>query len=141
MTQQIKQHKNQNPVYFLWKMMWRYSATRRAKVVLYVAMSVVAAIIWSLEPLVVGSMLNNIQEGGISTETLWGAFVLLLALLAIEVGGWGFHGFSRYMEMNNAFFARSAYKQHLLQGTLALPMDWHTDHHSGDTIDKIEKGS
>lgn len=141
MNQPTQQTKNQNPVYFLSKMMWRYSATRRAKVVLYVGMSIVAAVIWSLEPLVVGFMLNNIQEGGITTETLWGAFVLLFALLAIEIGGWSFHGISRYIEMNNAFFARSAYKEYLLKGTLALPIDWQSDHHSGDTIDKIEKGT
>jgi ABC-type multidrug transport system fused ATPase/permease subunit len=36
---------------------------------------------------------------------------------------------------------RSAYKHYLLKGTLELPIDWQTDHHSGDTIDKIEKGT
>jgi ABC-type multidrug transport system fused ATPase/permease subunit len=136
-----KKTKDQNPVYFLSKMMWRYSATRRAKVVLYVVMSIIAAIIWALEPLVVGFMLNSIQEGGITEATMWGAFLLLLGLIAIEVGGWTFHGISRYIEMNNAFFARSAYKQYLLAGTLALPIEWQSDHHSGDTIDKIEKGT
>jgi len=28
-----------------------------------------------------------------------------------------------------------------LKGVMTLPMEWHTDHHSGDTIDKIEKGT
>src|SRR3989338_5628838 len=33
------------------------------------------------------------------------------------------------------------YKQYLLEGTMGLPLQWHTDHHSGDTIDKVEKGT
>jgi len=97
--------------------------------------------VWSLEPLVIGFLLNGIQEQGVSAETLWIPLLFLLSLIGIEVVGWIFHGISRYIEMKNAFHARAAYKNSLLSGTLALPMDWHADHHSGDTIDKIEKGT
>jgi ABC-type multidrug transport system fused ATPase/permease subunit len=44
------------------------------------------------------------------------------------------------MERKNAFLVRANYRQYLLSGTMALPMEWHVDHHSGDTIDKVEKG-
>ncbi len=39
------------------------------------------------------------------------------------------------------FLVRANYKKHLLDCTIGLPLEWHTDHHSGDTIDKIEKGT
>ena len=28
-----------------------------------------------------------------------------------------------------------------MEGILALPSEWHTNHHSGDTIDKVNKGT
>jgi len=36
---------------------------------------------------------------------------------------------------------RANYKNYLLEGTLSLPASWHPDHHSGDSIDKIEKAT
>ena len=110
-------------------------------VVLYMIMSVLAAVVWSLEPLVVGSILNTVQAGGTPRELFWSVFALLGALLAIEAGGWVLHGPSRYIETKNAFLVKANYKKHLLEGTVGLPIDWHTDHHSGNTIDKIEKGT
>lgn len=40
-----------------------------------------------------------------------------------------------------AFQVRSNYRKFLLQGVMTLPLEWHRDHHSGDTIDKIKNGS
>lgn len=45
------------------------------------------------------------------------------------------------MENSNAFRVRASYRRYLLQGIMAQPMDWHVAHHSGDTNDKVEKGT
>lgn len=85
--------------------------------------------------------MNTIQAQGLNNSNLPYLFGILSLLLVIEVFIWGLHGPSRITENRNAFFVRRKYKNYLLGGTMALPMDWHADHHSGDTIDKIEKGS
>src|SRR3989338_8095240 len=47
--------------------------------------------------------------------------------------------FLNYIQKNG--ITKKNYKEYLLRGTMALPLSWHTDHHSGNTIDKIEKGT
>jgi ATP-binding cassette, subfamily B, bacterial len=104
-------------------------------------MSVMANLAVAAKPLVVGFLLNTMQTQGVSRENIAHLLSLLLLLPFLEVVFWLLHGPSRVIESENAFFVRANYKNYLLRGTMALPIEWHTDHHSGDTIDKIEKGT
>ena len=45
------------------------------------------------------------------------------------------------MERRNAFRMRVNYRGFLLKGIVTMPLEWHTEHHTGDTIDRNEKGS
>lgn len=130
-----------NPVIYLTDKLWRYSKGNRGRVALYVFCFVMANGIWFLEPLVVARMLNTVQEQGVTRASLPALFSFLAMLFAINLGFWAFHGPARVMENKNAFLVRANYKKYLLDGVMALPMEWHTNHHSGDTIDKIEKGT
>ena len=130
-----------NPLLYLISKLWHYSRGNRPKVVLYAALSALANLLLALEPMVVGLFLNTLQRQGLNTQNVWYLFFLIGLLILIEIGFWGLHGPSRVMENKNAFYIRTQYKNYLLQGTMALPIEWHTDHHSGDTIDKIEKGT
>ncbi|TSC80326.1 MAG: ABC transporter [Parcubacteria group bacterium Gr01-1014_29] len=137
MTQETKR----NPLLFLTERMWHYSVGNRRMVVLYALFFVIANIIWSAEPLVVGFFLNELQMYDAASSNTGKIFLLLSFFLLLEITGWVFHGPARVMEMKNAFLVRANYKKYLLQGTMALPIEWHVDHHSGNTIDKIEKGT
>lgn len=121
--------------------MWRYSGSNRPKVVLYFVLFVFAGIIASADPLIVGVLFNTIQQQGVNAGNF--AYILLLLLLfpARSLFFWAFHGVARVLENTNAFIVRANYRKYLLKGVMALPIEWHTDHHSGDTIDKIEKGT
>lgn len=130
-----------NPLFYLFGKMWEYSRGNHRNVILYMIMSVSSNLIYAAEPLVVGLFLNTLQVQGVSNNNLLYLFFILSLLLLIEVLVWVLHGPSRMIENRNAFFVRKKYKNYLLRGTMALPMEWHTDHHSGDTIDKIEKGT
>lgn len=130
-----------NPIIYLTKKLWKYSQGNRRHVALYVSCFVVANGIWFVEPLVVARMLNTVQEQGVTRTSLPTLFFFLSMLLAINMGFWAFHGPARVIENKNAFLVRANYKKYLLDGVMALPMEWHTNHHSGDTIDKIEKGA
>lgn len=104
-------------------------------------MFVIANGIMFFEPLIVAHLLNTIQTQGINTASmpilLWDLALMVILVIAF----WCLHAPARVIENRNAFLVRSNYKKYLLDGVMAFPMDWHTDHHSGDTIDKVEKGT
>ncbi|MBT6505289.1 ABC transporter ATP-binding protein, partial [Candidatus Woesearchaeota archaeon] len=61
-------------------------------------------------------------------------------ILIIEIVKWLFHGPSRIIERTNAFHIKNNYRKFMFNGIISLPQKWHTDNHSGNTIDKIDKG-
>jgi ABC-type multidrug transport system fused ATPase/permease subunit len=132
---------SKNPIFYLTKTMWRFAQGNRPRVILYVALFVGANLISLLQPLAVAKALNIIQTQGINEATLSSILLWLLLLPTLDCIFWALHGPARVLEMRNAFLVRANYKQYLLSGTLKLPLEWHTDHHSGDTIDKVEKGT
>lgn len=128
-----------NPIIYLTKKWWTFSKGNRKNVALYTSLFFIAQMFSFFEPLIIGLLLNTIQEQGLSNIS----FVLGIALLyvVLRLGFWIFHGPARVIEISNAFYVRAKYKEHLVDGVLHLPPKWHTDHHSGDSIDKIEKGT
>ncbi|HLD31301.1 MAG TPA: ABC transporter ATP-binding protein [Patescibacteria group bacterium] len=130
-----------NPIVYLTRKVWQYSEGNRRWVVFYVCLFVGANIIGFFEPLVVAFILNTIQKYGLTAESLPRIITYLTLFIVLEIAFWIFHGPARVIENKNAFLAKANYKKYLLEGTTALPAEWHTDHHSGDTIDKIEKGT
>lgn len=130
-----------NPIIFLAKKLWQFSKGNRHNVVFYFLLFVCANIVNLIEPFIVAKILNTIQAQGVNASNISFLILLCLAFLGLMFAFWIFHGPARVIENKNAFLVRANYKRHLLQGTLGLSPTWHTDHHSGDTIDKIEKGT
>jgi len=130
-----------NSLWYLFSKMWRYSAGNRGKVVCFWTMFIVAeSASLILAPLVMARLLNVIQREGITARNIMELFGLLLVTLAVSLFFWGLHGPGRLMERANSFKERVNYRKYLLKGVLTLPLEWHAEHHSGDTIDKVEKG-
>src|SRR3990167_10822025 len=130
-----------NPIFFLARKMWQFSAGNRPRVVLFFFLLIIANAISLTEPLIVAKILNTVQEQGITFANLDTFFILLSLFILQTVVFWAFHGPARVLETTNSFLVRANYKKYLLDGTIGLPLEWHTEHHSGDTIDKIEKGT
>ena len=120
--------------------MWHYSNDRK-KVVLYLVMSWISNLIHLCVPLIFALLLNELQKNGVTHSNIYQLIFFSFFFVIRSVLTWSFHGPSRMMENGNAFLTRANAKIFLLGGTLRLPLGWHTEHHSGDTIDKIEKGS
>ncbi len=131
----------ENPLIYLFQKMWRYAEGNRRNVVLYITLSIFANLLIALEPAVVGYFLNTVQTEGVRQESLPHLLSILGLLLLLEIGFGALHGTSRITENRNTFFVRNNYKKYLLKGVMSLPIEWHANHHSGDTIDKIEKGT
>lgn len=132
----------QNPLVFLFRMTWRFSEGNRGNVVKYWLLFMTAQSIHLFgQPLLAARMMDVIQKDGITPTSLNTLFLLLGGMMFIEFMFWVFHVPGRVLEEYNAFIVKMNYRSFLLKGFVALPIEWHTDHHSGDTIDKIEKGT
>ncbi len=122
--------------------MWRYSEGNRKKVVVFWSMAVTSSSLGLfLGPLIFAKIIDVIAKEGVSSSSLLTLGSLLGSSVILELAFWAIHGPARIMERVNAFQVRASYRKHLLQGVMGLPMEWHVYHHSGDTIDKVEKGT
>lgn len=54
---------------------------------------------------------------------------------------WVFHGIGRVIERTVAFHITRNLKDRLFDMVTKLPFSWHTDHHSGETVDKVSKST
>lgn len=130
-----------NPVLFLISKLWLYSKGNRGQVVLYVTLFLGANTVGFVEPFIVAHVLNTIQTQGVTSANIFYIVAVSSLLIVTTLAFWAFHGPARVIETRNAFIARANFKKYLVEGVLDLPSAWHTDHHSGDTIDKISKAT
>ena len=119
--------------------MWTFSNKR--KVITFYGLFFLSNTIDFFQPLIVGKILNVIQEQGINESNIGFITLLLSSFLLLNFLFWGAHGPGRVIELRNAFNVHAKYKKYLIDGTLNLPTSWHTDHDSGDTIDKINRST
>ncbi len=130
-----------NPVIYLTGKLWQHSVGNRKNIAIYFSMFFIANAVSLTQPLIVAGLLNELQSHGLSKENL--GYLLFLSFLFLARGllFWLFHGPARVIENKNAFMACNNYRRYLLGGVLLLPLSWHNEHHSGDTIDKVQKGA
>lgn len=133
----------ENVIAYLFSQMWKYSRGNRKIVILFWTLSSMAGMTaLIIEPFFVSRIMNSIQEhNGVDSSNFYTLLGYLAGTVLVTIVFWLFHGPSRVMEMSNAFGVRRSYRDHFLRGILGLPMQWHTDHNSGETIDRVEKGT
>lgn len=127
------------PVLYLLKCAWHYSYERRKYFVVFILLSIIANIIPLFRPLIIGRVFNTVQFDSSDPNLLHYIAFNLGLLFLITLGFWLFHSTSRVMEENNSFFIVKNFKLEMLRRVMDLPAVWHKNHHSGDTIDKVNK--
>jgi len=108
-------------------------------VVLFVALLVLAQAVRLTIPWFFGEAVNALQARGL--EGITRARNELLLMLAAVVVAWVMHGPARILERFNALAVRERFADALHAKVLALPIRWHEQQHSGDTLHRITKGS
>ncbi len=129
-----------NPIFYMASKVWRYSEGNRKNVVLYFSLATLANVVNLAEPLILAYLINVIATEGLTDQNVFRLLTCLLLYLLRTCVSWSFHGPSRVIENANAFMARTNYKKYLIDGVKEMPMEWHAENHSGDTIDRIGKG-
>lgn len=130
---------SKNPVVNLFRHLWKYSKGNRKKVVLFSVLELIANILMLGNAVAVSRAFNNVQFSSSDPKLLTNLILNLALLVVIIVAFWMFHGVSRVIETTNAFLVRKNYKEDMINKVMSLPLGWHKKHHSGETIDKINK--
>lgn len=135
------EHKG-NPLVYLFRMVWRFSEGNRHNIVLYwILFSIGNIATMLIHPFAMRKIMNSVQEEGVTERNLYYIFGLLMLSVVSTIIFWAFHGPARVIERGNAFIAEAKYRAFLLKGIIALPLDWHAEHHTGDTTSKVRKGT
>ena len=133
----MKEYILKNPFFYMIGQSWHYAKEERERFILFVVLSILAHIICLMNPYVMGEVFNAIQTGG--EDVIRNIMIWLLLLGLIELMFWLFHGPSRVIERNIAFNVRGKLFDKLYAKLRVLPLKWHQDHHSGNTINRIRK--
>lgn len=135
-----------NPIFLLLKRGWHYAERHRPAMIFYLIFFALAQGVALFEPYIIGRMLNALQ-GDVTHATKSGADVWrdisgnLWLFFWIQFVFWLFHGPGRVVERYVAFHIRANYKGHLFKVLTELPVQWHRQHHSGESIDKINRAT
>src|SRR6266851_5087619 len=123
----------------LYATLWRHAQGRRQQVVIFVVLLVLAQGVRLTIPWFFGEAVNALQARGMEGITR-ARNDLLLMLAAVGVA-WIMHGPARILERFNALAVRERFADALHAKVLALPVRWHEQQHSGDTLHRITKGT
>lgn len=137
MKQKITDRLGGNPYISLLQTAWRYAEERRGRYLFIYGLFTINNIITSLIPIIWGLFINRLQVEG--TDALAAAWWYIGAYLLIHFGGWAVHFPARIMERKLAFELSSRLLRDVYHKVVRLPLPWHRDHHSGDTINRLRK--
>lgn len=135
-----------NPLVYLARKDWEFSAGNRRKVIIFLILFILANIVSFFEPIILAQVVDVVQADvtrhGVITYNEFLHTCRWLSLLVLsELLFWLCHGPARVLEQENAFLAKANFRKGMLYGILSFPMQWHVEHHTGNTIDKVEKGA
>ncbi len=126
-----------NPYFALLRIAWKYAREKRRRYALTYTLFLLSNVFVMLTPVIWGLFIDRLQlEGMRALELAW---IYGAAYLALHFLDWGCHYPARLMERELAFTLSQNMLQELYQKTLQLPLEWHQDHHSGATINRVRK--
>jgi ABC-type multidrug transport system fused ATPase/permease subunit len=140
MSNQKENKKIRNPIINVLRTEWEFLGNRKKIFFLYMFLFFIAGIISLMTTLVVGWIFNSIQQTINSDSELNKLILIIFLLLVIKVAFWTFHGTARIFEQITGFYVHRNYTNDKISKILELPVKWHKDNHSGDTIDKLNRG-
>jgi ATP-binding cassette subfamily B protein len=105
----------------------------RGRLVLAIALLVVAQIVRLAIPWLFGEAVNALQTDGVATASWYLVGMLVAATIA-----WAMHGPGRILERRVALHARERLADVLFGRVLGLPLRWHEQHHSGETLHRLQ---
>ena len=128
-----------NPYFSLIRTVWNYGKRWRFSIILYYSAYIVAQAVLSLSPYSFGKAIDVLQHfkpDRLNEVIFWlglNVFVLLVF--------WLFHGPARVLERKVALKIQQSQRLDFYQNMTRLPLKWHQNHHSGNSITRINRAS
>lgn len=123
--------------YYLMVQCYRYVGDMRGRYTAALILLVMAQALFQVHPYFLGEFINHLQAG---ERDFWGGLLpYLLLMVASQTLPWMLWKPARQWERRGAYeMWRHFYDRnyHLLRH---LPLKWHQDHHSGNTINRLRK--
>jgi ATP-binding cassette, subfamily B, bacterial len=126
-----------NPYISLLKTSWNYARGEKKRYVLIYVMFVCANAIASMNPLLFGWFINNVQLQ--SNRIIHYTVIYVCAYMGLKFSEWCLHGPARVMERTLAYRMSRNFLQERYHQVMHLPAKWHQDNHSGATINRVRK--
>lgn len=119
----------------LFRELWRYAAGYRWKVVAFILLHVLSNLATLSQPLVFGQILNSLQKQ--SDQTLNTVIFWLCVWVGLFVWFNFFHRVANYFCYDVSYRVKQAFLNEYYATVTRLPLQWHTNHHSAETINRI----
>jgi ABC-type multidrug transport system fused ATPase/permease subunit len=123
----------------LYRALWHYAEGKRASIFWGAALLVGAELLRLSVPFLAAQAINALQTGGFDAMGKAARWVGLIFLAS--VCAWALHGPGRVLERNVAIRVRENLADTLNARLLALPLAWHEQHHSGETIHRVNQST
>ncbi len=127
----------ENPYKYLLSTAWHYAEGMRMRYIIIYGMFTVVNILGSVMPIVYGYYVNFLQEG--TGDLLQGTLYYVLVYVGVILAIWCFQWPARLMERRMAFDISQKLLMESYDRIIHLPLAWHREHHSGDTINRARK--
>ena len=120
----------------LYSVLWTHARGMRGRLVLAISMLVAAQVIRLAIPWFFGCAVNALQQQGRDGVVRAGWY--MLAMLGAATAAWVLHGPARVIERRVALYARENLADYLFARLLSLPLRWHEQNHSGETLHRLQ---
>lgn len=125
------------PYINLIRTLWQNGKPWHRSIVSYYCAYILAQGFLSLSPYALGRTIDLLQH--FSQDKFHQILFWLLFGVMLHPLFWLFHGPARVVERNVALKIQQAFMQNIYQKLTHLPLKWHQNHHSGDTITRINR--
>lgn len=127
----------QNPYIYMLKRAYENIGDYKKQWILSIVLLFFSNLVQLSVPFIFGRGINVLQLQG--REGLHEFFMYMGIAFILPFVFWILHGNARILERKAGFIMERNLQSKLYEYTTDLPLKWHSDQHSGRTIDKIEK--
>lgn len=126
-----------NSYIYLLRIAWKHSLKEHKTFLIVYAMQAMATLLNAADPILLGWFIGKIQSDYMNVKNH--ALIFSLLYFIKKLVEWALHGPARLMERKLAFSISNDFLMEKYHQVLHLPIKWHEEHHSGETINRIKK--
>ena len=123
----------------LYRALWRHAEGKRHLIFASGLLLIAAESVKLSVPWLAAQAINALQTRGLQGVRPAAGWALLIFLASVV--GWALHGPGRVLERNVAMRVRERLSDSLVGRLLHLPLAWHEQHHSGESMHRLNQST